>query len=194
MIRTRRTSGNRLLAISPPSDIVLDVARAVDPAAVETARVNLLRRTGTASGAFSLTEAAAPGEAASPGVRAARQPDSLQRFEAMVLQTFFQNMMPKQTAAVYGEGMAGDMWKSMMAERLAGVVAERGGIGIADRMLRDHYVVDEKTVPIGPVSNLDARQDTDHQLMLSTAMVQEMQRKLTRAIADGQSAADAAKI
>lgn len=176
---------------------MLDVARAVDPTALETARTNLLKRTGTAaaaSGAFSLTETAASSETTPQGTRAAKEPDSLQRFEAMVLQTFFQNMMPKETAAVYGQGMAGDMWKSMMAEKLANVVAERGGIGIADRMLRDHYVVDEKAVPVGPVSNLDARQDTDRQLMLSAAMVQEMQMKLTRAIADGEPVASKAKL
>ena len=177
---------------------MLDVARAVDPTALETARTNLIRRTGTAAGAsetFSLAETVAPNETAvSQNVRAAKEPDSLQRFEAMVLQTFFQNMMPKETAAVYGQGMAGDMWKSMMAEKLAGVVAERGGIGIADRMLRDHYVVDEKAVPVGPVSNLDARQDTDRQLMLSAAMVQEMQMKLTRAIADDQPVASNTKL
>ena len=74
------------------------------------------------------------------------------------------------------------------------VVAERGGIGIADRMLRDHYVVDDKAVPVGPVSNLDARQDTDRQLMLSAAMVQEMQMKLTRAIADDQPVASNTKL
>ena len=53
----------------------------------------------------------------------------------MVLQTFIQNMLPKDGEAVYGKGMAGDMWKSLMAEKMAQVMAERGGIGIADRML-----------------------------------------------------------
>ncbi len=32
----------------------------------------------------------------------------------MVLQTFIQNMLPKNTEGVYGEGLSGDMWKSMM--------------------------------------------------------------------------------
>ena len=91
---------------------MLDVARAVDPTALETARTNLIRRTGTAAGAadtFSLAETAVPSETApARNVRAVKEPDSLQRFEAMVLQTFLQNMMPKETAAVYGQGMAGD--------------------------------------------------------------------------------------
>ena len=56
-----------------------------------------------------------------------------------MLQTFIQNMLPKDGAAVYGKGIAGDMWKSLLAEKLADVMAERGGIGISDRMLGDHY-------------------------------------------------------
>jgi Rod binding domain-containing protein len=31
------------------------------------------------------------------------------------------------------------MWRSMMAEQIAGVMAERGGIGVADRILASHY-------------------------------------------------------
>ena len=71
----------------------------------------------------------------------------------MVLQTFIQNMLPKDGAAVYGKGVAGDMWKSLMAEKLADVMAERGGIGIADRMLGDHYVEGKKALSVGAVSS-----------------------------------------
>ena len=56
-----------------------------------------------------------------------------------MLQTFIQNMLPKDGAAVYGKGMAGDMWKSLLAEKVAEVMADRGGIGIADRVLGDRY-------------------------------------------------------
>ena len=42
-------------------------------------------------------------------------PKSYANFEAMVLQTFIQTMLPKDAEAVYGKGMAGDMWKSMMS-------------------------------------------------------------------------------
>ena len=61
-----------------------------------------------------------------------------------MLQTFIQNMLPKDGAAVYGKGVAGDMWKSLMAEKIADVMAERGGIGISDRILGDHYVGGKK--------------------------------------------------
>ena len=46
------------MAISPPSDIVLDVARAVEPAGVEAARAALVKRAGGVVAAFSADESA----------------------------------------------------------------------------------------------------------------------------------------
>ncbi len=109
------------MAISPPSDIVLDVVRAADPAGVEAARAALARRAGNASAVaetFSLQDSGAT-RTASAGSAKAGTPETFKRFEAMVLQTFIQNMLPKDGAAVYGKGMAGDMWKSLLAEKVA---------------------------------------------------------------------------
>ena len=128
------------MAISPPSDIVLDVARAAEPATLETARARLAsraRRHGSGlAEAFSLGETRQL--AALPGKRPPTDatPKSYVDFEAMVLQTFVQSMMPKDAEDVYGEGMAGDMWKSMMSQQLGTVMADRGGIGIADSLLK----------------------------------------------------------
>ena len=79
-------------------------------------------------------------------------PEPYVNFEAMVLQTFVQSMMPKEADAVYGEGMAGDMWKSMMSQQLGTVMADRGGIGIADSLLKDHYLEGETKVALSGVS------------------------------------------
>lgn len=62
----------------------------------------------------------------------AKKPDAAQQFEAFVLQSFVEQMMPKEASSVYGSGLAGDYWKSMLSEKLAGVLAERGDIGIAE--------------------------------------------------------------
>lgn len=64
--------------------------------------------------------------------------DAAQKFEAFVLQTFIQEMMPKESEAVYGSGIAGDFWKSMMSEKIAEQVAERGSVGIADYVRAGH--------------------------------------------------------
>lgn len=76
-------------------------------------------------------EAASAGAAAQAG-RARKVPEAAEKFEAFVLQTFIQEMMPETPEGVYGSGIAGDFWKSMMAEKIAEQVAARGSVGIAD--------------------------------------------------------------
>lgn len=166
------------MAISPPSDIVLDVARAAEPMDVEAARAALTKRAGGANVAFSLGGDMAS-RPADPPAGTDRSKD-FKRFEAMVLQTFIQNMLPKDTESVYGKGLAGDMWKSQLAEHMADVMAERGGIGIARSMLTDHYRDGEKTLPVGTVSGGPEKAAIDEQNRLSDSLVQEMQRRMVR--------------
>lgn len=175
------------MAISPPSDIVLDVARAIEPAGVEAARAQLARRGGALGGAAAVFSLGDMRNAATPETGAAKSPDTFKRFEAMVLETFIQNMLPKNAENVYGNGVAGDMWKSMLAGKLADAMAERGGIGISDRILSDHYVEGEKTQPVGPVSSGPDQAEADQQAMLSTALVQEMQRNIARSLFEDQA-------
>ncbi len=175
------------MAISPPSDIVLDVARAAGPADLEAARAALVKRSGEAAAAFSLDRSAParPAEADAGG-------DKFKRFEAMVLQTFIQNMLPKDTEDVYGKGLAGDMWKSQLAERLADVMADRGGIGIARSMLADHYMDGKRKVPVGPVAGGPERAEIDEQTRLSASLIQEMQRKIVRSLGGEPASTDTA--
>ncbi|BCH00177.1 flagellar protein FlgJ [Mesorhizobium sp. USDA 4775] len=183
------------MAISPPSDIVMDVARAADPMDIEAARAALTKRAGAAAGAFSVDTPGSLDTAASVDAgsilsratadKAAATADpakKFKKFEAMVLQTFIQNMLPKDTEGVYGTGLAGDMWKSQLAERVADVMAERGGIGIAKSLLADHYMDGKRKVPIGPVSNGPEKTEIDQQTRLSTSLVQELQRKAARSM------------
>jgi hypothetical protein len=151
------------VAINPPSDIILDVARAADPLQYSAA-VQKLSRIGAAAApdaAFDLllgsldadepfeprfnslpAEVADwtradlrsqlapfdPRSPADPAMAPARQ------FEAFVLQTFIQSMFPKDANNVFGEGIAGSYWSSMLAEQVAGQIAKSGGIGIADQI------------------------------------------------------------
>ncbi|WP_185975129.1 rod-binding protein [Mesorhizobium sp. WSM4310] len=196
MVWPRKTGKRRtFLAISPPSDIVMDVARAADPMDIEAARAALTRRAGGAAGAFSVDTSGSLDTAASVDAgsilsratadKAAATADpakKFKKFEAMVLQTFIQNMLPKDTEGVYGTGLAGDMWKSQLAERVADVMAERGGIGIAKSLLADHYMDGKRKVPIGPVSNGPEKAEIDQQTRLSSSLVQELQRKAARSM------------
>ncbi|UCI09189.1 rod-binding protein [Mesorhizobium sp. B1-1-8] len=176
------------MAISPPSDIVMDVARAAEPADVEAARAALARRTGGTTGSFSADQAASIdagsvlSRAAADKAEATNPARKFQRFEAMVLQTFIQNMMPKDTEGVYGKGLAGDMWKSQLSEQVADIMAKHGGIGIARSMLADHYLDGKRTVPVGPVGGGPLKTEIDQQTRLSTSMVEELERKAARSM------------
>lgn len=167
----------------------MDVARAVDPTDIEAARAALTKRAGGAAGAFSVDSAASIdagsilSRATADKAAAATDPaKKFKKFEAMVLQTFIQNMLPKDTEGVYGKGLAGDMWKSQLAERVADVMAERGGIGIARSMLADHYIEGKRVVPVGPVSGGPEKTEIDQQSSLSTSLVHELQRRAARSI------------
>ncbi len=175
----------RPLAISPPSDIVLDVARAAEPTAVEAARAELLRRAhGPADVPFDV-EARPLQVASAPGLSRTTSQDSLpdasRKFEAMILQTFISSMMPKNAEGTYGQGIAGDMWKSMMAEKIAGVVAERGGIGIADRIFGDFHMQGETKIPVAGVTP-HADLSVGAPSAVATALVDQIERQLAREI------------
>lgn len=81
--------------------------------------------------AWKATLAQAPSPAPSAGA-----PDMgvLARFEAVVLQNFIAAMLPDDAETVYGAGLSGDMWKSMMSEKIADQFARQGGLGIAARI------------------------------------------------------------
>lgn len=132
------------MSIEPPSDIVLDVVRAADPARRAEA-TNRLVRIAAGSGedfAPTLDDVSAP--AAAPRAVASAVPpkaktaddkaaDAYRAFEGMVLSTFVQSAMPESSAA-FGEGTAGSVWRTMLAGEIAGEMAKAGGIGIADRL------------------------------------------------------------
>jgi hypothetical protein len=182
-------AGISFVAIALPSDIIMDVARAADPAAAEAARDALAahRANAAAQATGSGFAAQVPMPRTASGQKAV--PESFQRFEAMVLQSFIQTMLPKDSESVYGKGMAGDMWKSMMAEQLSVAMAGQGGIGIASHLLRDRYVDGGSTPPIGAVSDPQAQAPLDDQQALSFSLVEEMQRRLARSLAQNEGSA-----
>ncbi|HET7410949.1 MAG TPA: rod-binding protein [Paracoccaceae bacterium] len=156
------------MAISPVADIVLEVARAADPAGYRAATARLRNLAGTApSGKFQEIAGSVapqvkpaprlPFDAASALVHlrngealAVRQTSPYERFEAFVLQTFVQAMLPKGDSALFGSGTAGEIWKSMLAKGLSTELARSGGIGIAE-MLSDAIEGTERRSAAGAV-------------------------------------------
>lgn len=140
------------MAISPPSDIVLDVVRAADPARLQLA-VDRLQKLG--NGIAGTQFAAAVDEAAPPGLAGAREKfaalapakletaepavpsktaKTMQQFEAQVIQTFIEQMMPEATASNFGSGTAGGVWRSMLSEQIANQIAKAGGLGLREKV------------------------------------------------------------
>ncbi|MDO1581043.1 rod-binding protein [Rhizobium oryzicola] len=136
------------MAISPATDLVMDVLRAADPAEVQAAQAKL--KANKASFAASSLAAAGKGfdaavdlldgAATKAGLgratkaKSAEMPEEYRKFEATVLQNFVNSMMPSNSEDVYGKGSAGDFWKSMMSEKIADEISKSGGIGIAQQV------------------------------------------------------------
>ena len=141
------------MAISPPSDIINDVARAADPARLQAASRRLTEGASPAEGASfdDAIKEAADRPLMMPGADIYSLRNSLrndaetanaekvrkahQDFEAYILQTFVESMLPKDAENTYGKGNAGSIWKSMLAEQIGGQLSKAGGIGIAERLL-----------------------------------------------------------
>ena len=173
------------MAISPPGDIIMDVARAADPASVEAARARLAEiARGRATGEPFEAQPSAPRATVR---RQSDVPETFVKFEAMVLQSFLQSMLPEDNEAVYGEGLAGDMWRSFLANELGTKMAEAGGIGIASRVLGEHSMSGEKKIPVAGLPGAEAKTATAEQSLLSSAAVNEIQRRITRSMGEDLS-------
>jgi Rod binding domain-containing protein len=146
------------MAIDASSDIVLEVAKAADPtrAAAVAQRLNALGGAAGAAGAdaadFAETLAAtAPTAASGPSAANARARFSAAAdatdekaakakigFEAVMLNSFVSEMLPKDASSVFGQGLAGDMWKSMLADQVSRQIAKSDSLGIAKRLFATH--------------------------------------------------------
>lgn len=62
----------------------------------------------------------------------------VQQFESFVLRSFVETMLPKENDSFFGTGTAGQIWKSMLAERIGDEMAKDGGIGIAELLEKRH--------------------------------------------------------
>ena len=184
------------MAISPPSDLVLDVVRAADPAQVQEAQAKLKSNRASFE-ATSLAEAGAGFEVAvgilnrdsvaakategASAVGGKVVPEHLRKFETMVLQNFVKSMLPAESEEVYGKGTAGEIWRGMMADQLGEALAKGRGIGIAESLA--------KNSGIGAASP-DKDKNTDR---VASGMVQALQREafadLTPGIKDNEKKA-----
>ncbi|CAN7173241.1 rod-binding protein [Rhizobium rhizogenes] len=172
------------MAISPPSDLVLDVVQAASPADVQAAQEKLAAN----RAAFAATSLAENGNGFGSTVDAlnsaatqaglsnanthggvTKVPQVYRKFEAMVLQNFVKNMLPN-SETLYGKGSTGEIWKGMMAEQMGNTLAKNGGVGIAEKMYQDQVSKMRNTGAINSATN-----ENDKKMALSA--VADFQRK-----------------
>ena len=55
-----------------------------------------------------------------------------------MLNLFVGELLPKHTGEVFGQGMAADMWRSMLAEQVSMQIAKSGKLGLARRLFASH--------------------------------------------------------
>jgi flagellar protein FlgJ len=146
------------MAFNPRTDVILEVASAADPSRATLAAQRLSAIAGSnatpADFVSSLNQAAGVANAppsSLPGGADARSrlaeasgPEKLGKaktqFEAMMLNSFVSELLPKDTGEVFGQGMAGDMWRSMLAEQVSTQIAKSGKLGLARRLFATHEV------------------------------------------------------
>jgi flagellar protein FlgJ len=150
---------NAQMAFNPRTDVILEVASAADPsrATVAAQRLNALAGSNAPAADFAADldrAASAASGTAPPLANAADMRSHLPsapggadklgqaktQFEAMMLNSFVGEMLPKDTGEVFGQGMAGDMWRSMLAEQVSAQIAKSGKLGLARRLFATHEV------------------------------------------------------
>jgi len=191
------------MAINPPSDLVMDVARAADPQAyrmaAERLRAPSASATMVASAAGGLTrdnfasfsDSLAAGISVRPDAQNAANP-AYRKFEAFMLQSFVQSMFTSDTTATFGKGIAGEYWKSMMAEAMANKMADGGGVGIAklleEQAARNGRADAPTTLALGDV--IDNLGDHVSENAVSKDIVHGFERKLIQKQLDNNSDTD----
>src|SRR5271165_2483573 len=145
------------MAFNPRSDVILEVLKAADPARASLAaeRLNALGGARAPGGDFAAdldkaaSAAPAPGAMQADGLPDARSrlsamPDATDKaarakveFEATLLNSFVGELLPKGTS-VFGEGSAGDMWRSMLSEQISKQIAKSGALGLSRRLFATH--------------------------------------------------------
>jgi flagellar protein FlgJ len=159
------------MIVTATPDLVLDVLEAADPVTqrAATAKLDALKSSDAdfaatmdaeanrAAAAAADQSAANMAEAQSgvvngPPVKVIKKPASgevYRKFEAFILQTFVETMLPKESEEVFGKGTAGSVWKSMLAEQLGNQLAKGNGIGIAKQLASAHPAAPDVTGKAG---------------------------------------------
>ena len=133
------------MAINPGSDLLSDALAAAEPQRAKAAEEKLARLAARdvdgsdlqpfqdilTSESASLTRSAALAGAPAGGLRPAKRGSPYEQFEVSVLTSLFELMLPQKAVSVFGSGLAGSVWRTMLAQSLGEVAGHAGVAGIA---------------------------------------------------------------
>jgi hypothetical protein len=143
----------------PGVDMIVDVARAANPQKRDMAMQRLSQmaaENATAREAFAGALAGAakarPTQSNGPNALApvasaafrasapAPGPASkaAEKFEALILQTFVEEILPRAEHGFYGDAASAGVWRSMSAEHISASIATAGGLGLR-KVLESHF-------------------------------------------------------
>jgi len=166
------------MAFNPRSDVVLEVLNAADPARASLAaeRLAALAGSNAPAGDFAADLDRAASLATTPsalsvqGLANARSQlapmsdahDPVSRakveFEATMLNSFVGELLPKDAPGVFGEGSAGDMWRSMLSEQISKQIAKSGALGLSRKLFATHELVPTRHSATAAGAGSDAAQ------------------------------------
>lgn len=143
------------MSIFPATDLVTEVAKAAEPARRNAAVARLSeisnatpnsvdgfatlvadRRDAPSTATPTITARPVMIDAAATASRDIRSADATQKFEAFIIQSSLEAILPKSEGGFFGRGTAGDVWRSMIAEQIGDQIAKAGGLGL--RKLLDY--------------------------------------------------------
>jgi hypothetical protein len=134
------------MAINPGSDLLSDALAAAEPQRAKAAEERLARLAAQdvqdgsdlqpfqdilTSESASLTRSATLAGAPAGGLRPAKRGSPYEQFEVSVLTSLFELMLPQKAVSVFGSGLAGSVWRTMLAQSLGEVAGHAGVAGIA---------------------------------------------------------------
>ncbi len=185
------------MAISPPSDLVLDVVQAANPADVQAAQekargnraafaryqprgkrqwfrlhVDALNSAATQAGLSNANTHTAP----------TKVPQVYRKFESHGAAEFRKEHAAEQRNTLWQRAPPAEIWKGMMAEQLGNTLAKNGGVGIAEKMYQEQV---SKMRNAGAINS--ATNENDKKMALSA--ITDFQRK-TLAAADTNGDSD----
>jgi len=136
------------MSIFPAADIVSDVARAANPARAQIAISRLQKAAAMRAdnGDRHQDFPGAPASRAASGLSSNQAPQRIEagpdtparKFEAFLLQSWLEIILPASEGGFFGNGGESSVWRSLMAEQLGDQLARSGGIGLQKMIGRDY--------------------------------------------------------